>query len=107
MAHIKKNDEVIVLTGKYASREPKKVLSVDPKNSKCCVEGVNVVKRATKPSQKFPQGGLIEKTLPIHISNVMVVCPKCHKPTRPVTQVETEGTKTKRYRACCHCSERF
>ncbi len=106
MARVKKNDLVVVLTGKYAKTRGK-VMSVDPKHGKVCVEGVNVVKRATKPSQKFPQGGLIEKTLPIHISNVMLVCPKCNVPTRPVMQVETEGSKTKRYRACRKCNERF
>lgn len=106
MPNVKKNDLVVVLTGKYAKSRGK-VLSVDPKKGKVCVEGVNVVKRAVKPSQKFPQGGLIEKTLPIHISNVMLVCPKCGKPTRPMVQVEANGTKTVRYRACRRCSERF
>ena len=106
MPNIKKDDLVVVLSGKYAKNRGK-VLSVDPKKGQVCVEGVNVVKRATKPSQKFPQGGLIEKTLPIHVSNVMIVCPRCNKPTRPVVQVEKEGTKTKRFRACRRCNERI
>ena len=106
MPNVKKNDLVVVLSGKYAKTRGK-VLAVDPKKGKVCVEGVNVVKRATKPSQKMPQGGLIEKTMPIHVSNVMLVCPKCNKPTRPVTEVEVEGTKTKRYRACRRCHERI
>ena len=106
MANVKKNDTVVVLCGKYAKTQGK-VLSVDPKKGKVCVDGVNVVKRATKPSQKMPQGGLVEKTMPIDISNVMVVCPKCGKPTRTMVQVAEEGSETKRYRACRRCKERF
>lgn len=106
MPNVKKSDIVVVLAGKYVNTRGK-VLDVYPKKGQVVVEGVNVVKRATKPSQKYPQGGLIEKTLPIHISNVMPVCPKCGKPTRTMVQVETEGNKTRRYRACRRCNERF
>ncbi len=67
---IKKNDQVIVITGKDKGKEGK-VLSVDVKNHKVLVEGVNKVFRHTKPSMQNQQGGIIEKEAPIDISNVM------------------------------------
>ncbi len=67
---IKKNDQVIVITGKDKGKEGK-VLSVDVKNHKVLVEGVNKVFRHTKPNMQNQQGGIIEKEAPIDISNVM------------------------------------
>jgi large subunit ribosomal protein L24 len=64
-----------------------KVLKVFPKNSRVIVEGINIRKRHTKPNQKNPQGGIIEKEAPIHASNVMLLDPKSNEPTRLGSQI--------------------
>lgn len=103
MSHVKKDDEVIVLTGKCADKRGK-VLEVDKKKNRVVVDGVNVVKRHMKARPpRFPQGAIVEKALPIHISNVMLVCPKCGKPTR-VGHVVEDG---KKLRVCKKCGKSF
>ncbi|MDA0986487.1 MAG: 50S ribosomal protein L24 [Bacteroidetes bacterium] len=79
--NIKKNDTVIVITGNSKGKEGK-VLQVILATNKIIVEGVNIIKRHTKPSQKNPQGGVVKKEGPINASNVMVKCPQTSKPTR-------------------------
>ena len=69
MARIKKGDHVVVLSGKDRGRSGR-VLRVMPKKERLVVEGVNLIKRHTRPSQRNPQGGILEKEAPIHISNV-------------------------------------
>lgn len=69
--HVKKGDTVQIITGE-ARGKTGKVLKVFPKTNKVLVEGVNFVKRHTRPSQQNPQGGIIEKESPIHLSNVML-----------------------------------
>lgn len=102
MPHVKKDDTVVVLAGKDKDKRGK-VLGVEPKRNKVLVDGVNVVRRHTKPRPpRFPQGGIIEKTLPIDLSNVMLVCPKCNKPTRVAATVSADGQRS---RACKHCNE--
>ena len=96
---IKKDDTVIVLSGKDKGKKGK-VLEVFPKDGTLIVERVNVAKRHQRPSGQF-QGGIIEKALPLTISKVMLVCPKCSEPTR-VTKKEVEG---KQARACASCQE--
>lgn len=104
MPHVKKDDTVVVLAGKDKDKRGK-VLGVEPKRNKVLVDGVNVVRRHTKPRPpKFPQGGIIEKTLPIDLSNVMLVCPKCNKPTRAVAKLQNDGSKI---RACRSCNEQI
>lgn len=104
MSHVKKDDEVIVLTGKCADKRGK-VLEVDKKKNRVIVDGVNVVKRHMKARPpRFPQGTIVEKALPIHISNVMLVCPKCGKPTRPAVAIDSDKT---RHRVCRKCHEQF
>lgn len=78
---IKKNDTVMVISGNDRGKTGK-VLKVFPKESRLIVEGINIRKRHTKPSQKNPQGGILEKEAPIHISNVMIIDPKTNEPTR-------------------------
>jgi large subunit ribosomal protein L24 len=68
-ARIKKGDQVVVLAGKYRGRVGR-VLRVDPKKNRIVVEGINVIKRHTRPSQRNPKGGILDKEAPIHISNV-------------------------------------
>lgn len=78
---IKKNDNVIVIAGNEKGKTGR-VLKVFPKKQRVIVEGVNIVKRHTRPSQKNPQGGILKKEAPIHISNVMLIDPKTNEGTR-------------------------
>jgi len=78
---VRKNDQVIVIAGNYKGKKGK-VLKVFPKSQRIIVEGVNFIKRHTRPNQQNPQGGIVEKEAPIHVSNVMVICPKTGLPTR-------------------------
>ena len=79
--HIKKGDMVFVNAGKNKGATGK-VLSVMPKEDRLVVEGVNVVKKHTKPNAKQPQGGIIDQEAPIHVSNVQLIDPASQKPTR-------------------------
>jgi large subunit ribosomal protein L24 len=79
--NIHKNDQVKVITGN-ARGKTGKVLKVFRENGRVIVEGVNIIKRHTKPNAKNPQGGVVQKEAPINVSNVMVLCPKCGKQTR-------------------------
>ncbi len=79
--HIKKGDTVYVLAGEDRGKTGR-VLEVQPSKMRAIVEGVNIVTKATKPTAQHPQGGLIKKEAPIHISNLNLVDPKTGKPTR-------------------------
>jgi large subunit ribosomal protein L24 len=79
--NIKKGDMVQVLSGEDRGKKGR-VLSVDRTKMRAIVEGVNIVTKATKPSAQYPQGGLIKKEAPIHISNIALLDPKSDKPTR-------------------------
>ncbi|MBD3166721.1 50S ribosomal protein L24 [bacterium] len=72
MKRIRKGDTVVVLSGDDRGKEGI-VLKVDPENSRAIVEGVNFVKRHMRPTQKNPQGGIVEKEAPVHLSNLMVI----------------------------------
>lgn len=98
---IKKNDTAVVITGKNKGAKGR-VLSVDVNKSRIIIEGVNIVKKHMKPNKQYQQGGIIEKESPLHISNVMLVCPKCQKPTRISHSVFEDG---KKLRACKKCKE--
>lgn len=78
---IKKNDNVIVVAGNDRNKTGK-VLKVYPKVNRLIVEGINIHKRHTKPSQKSQQGGIVEQEASIHVSNVMIVDPKSSTRTR-------------------------
>ena len=79
--HIKKGDMVQVIAGDNKGKQGK-VLKVEVEKQRAIVEGVNLVKKATKPNAQNPQGGIVEKEAPIHISNMQVLDPKSGKPTR-------------------------
>lgn len=98
--HVKKGDTVLVLSGKDKGKQGK-VIAALPKKDKVVVEGVNKVKRHTKPSAKAPQGGIITKENPLHVAKVMLVCPACSKATR-IAKKEVNG---KMVRACKKCGE--
>ncbi|MEL7567256.1 MAG: 50S ribosomal protein L24 [Dehalobacterium sp.] len=101
--HVKKGDTVLVITGKDSGKKGK-VLEVQPKTSRVIIEGINIVKRHTKPTQAAPQGGIVEKEAAIASSNVMLFCPKCNKPTRIGKKVMNNGSFA---RQCKHCGEVF
>lgn len=88
--HIKKGDVVIVNAGKDNGKEGK-VLQVFPKDQRAIVEGVNIVSKSTKPNAANPQGGIIKKEAPIHISNLNVKDPSTGKATRIGRKLNAEG----------------
>ena len=92
MERLRKNDEVIVISGKDKGAKGK-VLKVIAEKNAVVIEGVNKVKRHTKPTQKMPQGGIIEKELPVHASKVMPLDPKSGKPTRVRSGKDKDGNK--------------
>jgi len=93
---IRKNDQVMVIAGN-ARGKTGKVLKVYPERSRIIVEGVNLMKRHTRPSQKNPQGGIVQREAPIHVSNVMLVDPKTSEITRVgMKVVKDESTGRKR-----------
>lgn len=96
-AKIRKDDTVIVLAGKDKGRSGK-VLMVMPKEERVLVEGVNMAKRHTKPDITHPNGGVVSKEAPLHISNVAVRDPKTGKPTRVGFKVTGEGATRRKVR---------
>jgi len=79
--HIKKGDQVMVISGESKGQKGR-VLEVDREKTRAIVEGVNMVSKHTKPNTKAPQGGIIKKEAPIHLSNLMLIDPTSGKPTR-------------------------
>ena len=96
---IRKDDTVIVLSGKDKGKKGK-VLTVMPKDGKVIVEKVNVVSRHQKPRKQGEEGGIIKREAPIYACKVMLVCPKCDKPTRPAHKTLADGKKV---RVCKKC----
>ncbi|MBR5434899.1 MAG: 50S ribosomal protein L24 [Bacteroidales bacterium] len=93
--NIRKGDTVLVLSGEYKGQQGK-ILKMETKTDKALVEGINLVSKHTKPNAKNPQGGIIKKEAPIHVSNLMLVDPATGKPTR-VGKKRTETGKLVRY----------
>ena len=98
---IKKGDTVRVLSGKDKAKTGK-VLSTLPEKNRVIVEGINVVKRAMRPSRKVRQAGIVEKPMPLHVSKVMLICARCGRPTR-IHRAERPGAG--RTRVCYRCSQ--
>ena len=96
--NIKKDDKVIVLSGKDKGKQGK-VLSADPKAMKVVVEGVNVATKHQKPMKQGQDGGIIKVETPIYACKVMVVCPKCGKATRVAHKLDSG----KNVRVCKKC----
>lgn len=92
--HIKKGDNVIVLAGDDRGKSGR-VLSVQREKNRAIVEGVNIVSKATKPSAKHPQGGIVKIEAPVHVSNLALVDPKTGKPTRVGYTVGQDGKKVR------------
>ena len=96
--NIKKNDTVIVLSGKDKGKKGE-VIAVLPKDGKVVVEKINMVSRHTKPRRQGETGGIIQKEAPMYACKVQRVCPKCGQATRPAHKVTAEG----KVRVCKKC----
>ena len=92
--HIKKDDTVYVNSGDDRGKTGR-VLQVFPAKYRAIVEGVNIITKATKPTAKYPQGGLIKMEAPVHISNLNLIDPKSGKPTRIGTFKNDKGKKVR------------
>jgi large subunit ribosomal protein L24 len=100
---VKKNDRVKLIAGKDRGKIGK-VLYVDRKKQRVIVEGLNLVKKTKRPDQQNQKGGIIDIEAPVHVSNVMLVCPKCDRAVR-VRKKQLENGK--RVRVCVKCGEMF
>lgn len=107
---IKKNDIVVIRRGKNRGSSDKlktgKVLHVFPGRDRVIVEGVNMISRHTRPSQRNQKGGIVKKEAPIHRSNIALFCKSCDAPTKISFKVIDEGKGTKsKIRLCRKCGE--
>ncbi len=93
--HIKKGDNVMVITGDSRGQQGK-VLILDAKKEKAIVESINMVSKHTKPNAKSPQGGIVKKEAPVHVSNLKVI-DSTGKPTRTGRRVDEKSGKVVRY----------
>jgi len=98
---LKKEDTVVIVSGKDKGKRGK-IREVLPKHDTVIVEGVNIIKRHMKARGQARQAGIIDREGPIHVSNVMIVCPKCDKPVRVKSRALEDG---RRVRACGQCNE--
>jgi len=98
---VAKNDTVLIISGNDKGKTGR-VLRVFPTRRRLLVEGVNFIKRHSRPSQTNPKGGIVEKEAPIHLSNVMVICQKCNTPTKVGKKLLEDGHRA---RLCKQCNE--
>jgi large subunit ribosomal protein L24 len=98
---LRKGDRVVVLSGKDVGKEGE-ITRVIPERSRVIVDGVNVAKKHQKPTSATTQGGIIDKDMPIHISNLALLCPSCDKATRVGYRLDESGTK---HRSCKKCGK--
>ncbi|SHK38260.1 50S ribosomal protein L24 [Thermocrinis minervae] len=101
---IKQGDKVVVMRGKDKGKVGE-VLKVIREKNRVLVKGVNIVKKHVKAIPNVREGGIFEMEAPIHISNVMLLCPKCEKPTRVGFRIVQEGNVMRKYRYCKKCNE--
>ena len=100
-AHVKKDDMVMITTGKDSGKTGK-VLRVLPEKGRVVVESLNMIKRHSRPRPGQTEGGIIEKEAPLDLSNVMVVCSSCSEPSRTGIRALEDGSKV---RFCKKCNE--
>ena len=98
MHTIHKKDKVLVLSGRSRGKQGE-VVKVLREDGRLLISKVNFVKRHSKPTQTTP-GGIREKEASIHMSNVMLICPKCSRPMRPKMDTLSDGTKVRTCRKC-------
>jgi large subunit ribosomal protein L24 len=96
---IKKNDTVLVTTGKEKGKRGR-VIAVYPRENRVLIEKLNMIKRHTKPTQQLRQGGIVEKEAPLSAANVKLVCSKCDKPTGISRKEQADGKRVRVCRAC-------
>ncbi len=96
---IRKGDRVRVLTGKDRGKEGE-VMRALPREGKVIVDGVNVARKSQRPTRTTQQGGIIDKDMPIQVSNVALVCPSCGKPTRVGYKLDASGGKVRTCKKC-------
>jgi large subunit ribosomal protein L24 len=97
---IRRNDNIVVITGKDRGKRGR-VLKVEPAKNRLIVEGVNIIKRHTKPNpQRQIKGGVVQREASLHASNVQIVCPECGKPTRLGRRILGDGRKVRICRKC-------
>ncbi len=96
---IRKNDDVLVIAGKDKGKKGK-VRSAYPKDGRLMVEGINFVKKHSRAKGAARQAGIIEREAPVHISNVLLVCKRCNRPTRIGFNFLEGGKKVRFCRAC-------
>ncbi len=101
--HVKKGDTVMVISG-TSKGSTGKVLATSPSDNQVIIEGVHMVSKHVKPRSAQQQGGIIKTEGPLRACKVMLVCPKCDKPTRVGHKVLENGKKV---RVCKHCKETF
>jgi LSU ribosomal protein L24P len=99
MRKLKTGDDVFVITGKDKGKSGK-ILKVFPKEERAIVEGINKIKKHLKPTPRNPQGGIIEIFGKIHISNLMLICPKCKRPTRVGIKILEDKRKIRYCKKC-------
>ena len=100
MLHIKKNDEVIVISGKSRGAQGK-VLQVLPRENRAIVQNINFIKKHTRANpQQNIQGGIVEREAPIHLSNLMLICPECKKRARVGFKTVVDGSKVRICKKC-------
>jgi len=103
--HVKIGDQVLVIAGNEKGKTGK-VLKVFPKRNRVIVEGINFRKKALRPTQENPQGGIVEREMPIHASNVMVIDPTTGEGVRTrKMEVEGQDGKTRRVRVSVKSGE--
>jgi large subunit ribosomal protein L24 len=98
---VKKNDTVLIIAGREKGKRGR-VLSVYPSKDRILIEKINVIRKHMKPTRKYAQGGIIEKEATLHISNIMLICPKCNKPTR-ISNTQLQDAR--KVRMCKKCRE--
>lgn len=96
---IKKSDTIKILSGKERGKTGR-VLKIIPKENSVVVEGINLKKRHRRPKRQGEKGQTVQAPAPIHVSNVMLVCPACNKSNRPKSAEAQSGKKTRICRKC-------
>jgi large subunit ribosomal protein L24 len=97
--NIRKNDNVLVIAGKDKGKKGK-VRLVNPKHERITVDGINFIKKHTRATGRVRQAGIIEREQPMHVSNVILLCSRCNRPTRVSLRVLEDGKKVRICRSC-------
>ena len=105
--NVRTGDTVLVVTGKDRGKRGRvERVTRSEHGVRVVVAGVNVAKKHQRPRGRNRQGGIIELPVPLHVSNVQVVCPSCNRPTR-IGHVQLPGDEGRRARVCKHCGEQI